>query len=140
MSTNKFIKIVIMEDNELYNTFFTRKLQLYTDSLACDTGFVFEIISYINLSDCIKNLTEDIDIIFLDYYLMKNITASDLFKKIREICTKCKIYVVSRIIDENIINKALADGADEFIFKDKMAFMKSCNLVKRFMFNKWQFI
>ena len=124
-----------MEDNEMYNALLTKKIQLYTDSLSLDTNYVFEIFSYISLGDCIRNLREDIDIIFLDYFLVKNITALDIFKKLKETCKRCKIFIISRTQDAEIIRKALEAGVDDFIFKDKNALAYSCYLIKKTVYD-----
>jgi response regulator of citrate/malate metabolism len=136
MKDKKVMKIVVMEDNEMYNALLTKKIQLYTDSLSVDTSIEFKIFSYISLGDCIRNLKEDIDIIFLDYFLVKNITALDIFKKIKETCKHCKIFIISRTQDTDIISKAFKRGVDDFIFKDKYALAYSCYLIKKVVYDE----
>jgi response regulator RpfG family c-di-GMP phosphodiesterase len=135
MKAKKTIKIMVMEDNELYNSLLTRKLKLYTDSLTLETNLKFEINSYVSLPECLRSLKEDIDIIFMDYYLVKNITALDVYKKVKEVCKNCKLFIISRTNDTTIIREALLKGVDEFIFKDKYALAYSCYLVKRVVYN-----
>jgi response regulator of citrate/malate metabolism len=134
MKDRKKIKIVVMEDNEMYNALLTKKIQLYTDSLAVDTNYEFELSSYLSLGDCIRNLKEDLDIIFLDYFLVKNITALDILKKLKEICKHSKVFIISRTQDKNIISKAFERGVDDFIFKDKYALAYSCYLIKKVVY------
>lgn len=135
MKDRNLIKIFVMEDNEMYNSLLTKKLQLYTQTLSLDTNYTFEIFSYVSLADFIKNLQEDADIVFLDYYLVKNITALDIYNKVKETCKNCKIFIISRTRDTNIINKVFENGIDDFIFKDKYALAHSCYLVKRVVYN-----
>lgn len=135
MKDRNLIKILVMEDNEMYNSLLTKKLQLYTQTLSVDTNYTFEIFSYVSLADFIKNLDEDADIVFLDYFLVKNITALDIYNKVKETCKNCKIFIISRTRDTNIINKVFENGIDDFIFKDKYALAHSCYLVKRVVYN-----
>ncbi len=131
----KLIKILVMEDNEMYNSLLTKKLELYTKSLSVDSEYAFEIFSYVSLADCMKNLKEDIDIIFLDYYLVRNITALHILNRVKEACKHCKIYIISRTRDTEIINKAFEQGVDDFIFKGKYGLAHSCYLIKRLVYN-----
>ncbi len=135
MKDGRLIKIAVMEDNEMYNALLTKKLELYTESLALDTNYIFEISSYISLPDFLKNLQEDTDIVFLDYYLVKNITALDVLAKIKQVSKNCKVFVISRTNDTNIIHKAFENGIDDFIFKDKYALPYSCFLLKKAVYN-----
>ncbi|HVD99902.1 MAG TPA: response regulator [Cytophagaceae bacterium] len=135
MNDRKLVKILVMEDNEMYNSLLTKKLQLYTESLSLDTNFTFEINSFTSLPDFIKNLKEDADVVFLDYFLVKNITALDILTKIKQVCKKCKIFVISRTNDTEIINKIFEKGIDDFIFKDKYALAHSCFLLKKAVYN-----
>ncbi len=127
----KCIKIVVMEDNEVYNALLTQKLKLYTKSLFPDMRCGFEITSYISLASCMKNLKEDADIIFLDYFLLKNVTALDVLYKIKTKCKNCKIFIISRTRDAAIVGKAFEQGIDDFIFKGKYGLAHSCYLIKK---------
>ncbi len=75
------------------------------------------------------------DIVFMDYFLVKNITALDILSKIKEICGTCKVFIISRTTDVEIINKIFEKGIDDFIFKDKYALAHSCYLVKKAVFD-----
>ncbi|HVD96841.1 MAG TPA: response regulator [Cytophagaceae bacterium] len=120
-----------MEDNEMYNSLLTKKIELYTKSLSVDSEYTFEIFSYTSLAECMKNLGEDIDIIFLDYYLVRNVTALDILSRIKEKCKDCKVFIISRSRDTEIIHKAFEHGVDDFIFKGKYGLAHSCYLIKR---------
>ena len=132
----KLVKIVVMEDNEMYNSLLTKKLEMYTKSLSLDSDYSFEISAYVSLADCMKNLKEDIDIIFLDYFLVRNVTALDILNRIKQKCRNCKIFIISRTRDSEIINKAFEQGVDDFIFKGKYGLAHSCYLIKRTLANK----
>lgn len=132
----KLVKIVVMEDNEMYNALLTKKLEVYTKSLSWDKDYSFDISSYVSLEDCMRNLQEDVDIIFLDYFLMKNVTALDILGRIKQKCKNCKIFIISRTRDSAIINKAFEEGVDDFIFKGKYGLAHSCYLIKRTLSNR----
>jgi DNA-binding NarL/FixJ family response regulator len=135
MKDGKLIKIMVIEDNEMYNALLTKKLQQYTESLSLDTNYTFEVSSFTSLPDFIRNIKEDIDIVFMDYFLVKNITALDILAKIKQICNDCRIFVVSRTEDKDIIHKIYENGIDDFIFKDKYALAHCCFLLKKAVYN-----
>lgn len=135
MKDRKLIKIIVMEDNEMYNALLTKKLELFTESLSLDTRYDFEISSYTSLADFIKNIREDTDIIFMDYFLVKNITALDVIAKVKQVCGDCKVFIISRTNDADIIHRIYENGIDDFIFKDKYALAHSCFLLKKAVYN-----
>ena len=136
MSQQTHFKIVVMEDSEVYNALLTQKLKLYTESLSLDRNCEINVVSYIQLSEFIKNMTEDIDLLFLDYYLAKNITASDIIPKIKEVCKNCTIVIISRTYDVERVSNLIEDGVAEFIFKDHTAMDKACFIVKKTIFDR----
>lgn len=125
----KIFRIIILEDNEVYNTMLTRQLEHYSAVLGMEKNCRFEIQSYTSASDCLRNLKNDTDIAFIDYYL-DGITAADVIKEIKEKCWDCKVIIMSQAI--NIKNSSIShiEGAIDFIYKDTNALPKSCFILE----------
>ena len=124
----KVFRLMILEDNELFNDILTRQLEHYTAMLAMERNCSFEIHSYTSSNDFIRNLRNDTDIAFIDYFLENGITGSDIIKKINERCWECKIIIVSQI--RNIRTKLLSDEAVDFVFKDINALPQCCIILE----------
>jgi len=126
---NQF-KIVILEDNEFYNNILTRQIKNYTDELSKDRGYVFEIDSYTNAKDCLKNLKQDTDIAIIDYYLGESKNALDILKTVKEKCIDCKVIIISQFKNVKTYIQTLNEGAYHFIIKDQNALTKSCVVIE----------
>lgn len=126
----KPFRIVVLEDSKFYNRLFTRQLERYTDTLTMELGVKFDIRSYLHPEDFLLNLRPRTDLAFLDYFLGNGVHAETLIKRIKERCPKCKVVVISH--SRNIVISAIsiAQGAYEFIRKDKQALPRSCFLVE----------
>lgn len=133
MIAQKQIKIVVLEDSEFYNSVLTRQLENFTEEFSLLNNIHFSIQSYTHSEDCIRNLKEDVDIVFSDYYLGNSITASDILKHMKEKCSLCKFVVLSQTEDEFIIEKLLSDGAFAVLHKDKDALSKSCLVIEEIL-------
>jgi len=122
-------KIVVLEDNEFYNTMLTRQLKKFTDELGIERGYDFEIDSYTNAHDCIRNLKSETDIAILDYYLGESMNALEILQKIKEKCSHCKVIIISQFRNIKTYYQTLNQGAYHFIFKDGNALSNSCMVV-----------
>lgn len=123
-------KIILVEDDEFYNTILTRQLKKHTAELALMNGYNFEINSYIHSEDCVRNLSTDTDIAILDYYLDDNSTATKIIDIIQEKCDRCKIVIISQFKNFKTYYQTLNhSGAYHFIFKDKYALANCCSVV-----------
>lgn len=132
----KLFRIVVLEDSEFFNSLLTKQLEDYTNMLALERNCIFEIQSYTSPNDCIRNLKNNIDIAFVDYYLGNGVTGFDMLKKIREKCKDCKVVIISQV--KNIKTKAISitDGVLDFVFKDVNALPKSCFIVEEIVESK----
>ncbi|MES2567764.1 MAG: response regulator [Bacteroidota bacterium] len=128
METNAEFKIVVLEDNDFYNSLLTRQLQNYTDEISHDKGYKFDISSYTNANDCLKNIKPDTDIAFVDYYLGDN-NGLEVLKVIKHKSPNCKVVVLSRDDNMKTSVQTLSEGAYTFIYKDRDALIESCYLV-----------
>jgi CheY-like chemotaxis protein len=133
MKTAKQIKIVILEDNEFYNAVLTKQLQNFTEGISHFKKIHFDIQSFTYAQDCIRNLKEDVDIVFSDYYLGNGVTASDVLEQIKNSCIECKFVVLSQTSDEIIIQGLLNKGAFAVLHKDKDSLSKSCMVIEEIL-------
>ncbi len=130
METSNQFKIVVLEDNDFYNQLLTRQLENYTSEIAKDKGYSFDISSYTNATDFLKNLKTDTDIAFVDYYLGENKNGLEVLKIIKQKCPDCKVVVISRENNIKTSLQTLNEGAYTFIYKDQGALIESCVLVE----------
>lgn len=129
MEPNSEFKIVVLEDNDFYNSLLTRQLENYTGEIAHDKGYKFEINSYTNATDCLKNIKQDTDIAFVDFYLGESKNGLDVLKIIKQKSPNCKVVVISRENNMKTSFQTLNEGAYTFIYKDRDALIESCYLV-----------
>lgn len=125
----KTFRIVVLEDSEFFNDLLTKQLEQYTGMLAMERNCLFEIHSYTSPADFIRNLKNDTDIAFVDYYLGNGVTGLDILKKIRQKCWDCKVVILSQA--RNIKTAAISRsvGVTDFIFKDVNALPRSCFII-----------
>ena len=130
MERKKNFKILVLEDNEFYNSILTMQIQHFTQIFSSENDCKFEIESYTSVNDCMRNLKEDTDIAFLDYYLGYGITATDVSQKIKRTCKNCCVVIISR--SKGFISnlKVFREGALEFIQKDAHTFSKICHIIE----------
>lgn len=126
----KVFRIAILEDNEFFNDMLTRQIEDFTAILAMEKNCRFEISSYTSPNDFIRNLKNDTDIVFVDYYLGNGVTGSDMIKKIRERCWDCKVVVVSQVRNIKTISIPLKDETIDFVFKDTNALPNCCFILE----------
>jgi DNA-binding NtrC family response regulator len=129
MSSNPF-KIVVLEDNEFYNTLLSRQLENYTSAIAEDKGYDIEIQSYTNPSDCIRNIKEDTDVAIVDYYLGDNKNGLEVLRQIKQKSPDCRVVIISQVENMKTSFETLNEGAFTFIYKDRDALMEVCHLVE----------
>ena len=94
----------------------------------------YEVISYINGTDAIKNINDDIHLWILDIMLKDDISGYDIIKEIRKINTKVPvIFTSARDKDlDKIIGLEL--GSDDYITKPyspKELVLRVNNIIKR---------
>lgn len=124
------IRIVVLDDSDFYNKLLTRQLESYTRTVSEHTNYRFSIESYVHADDCLRNLKEDTDIAFLDYYLGDGITAQDIMTEIKKKCDNCKVVIVSKAQNILTTDRTLQEGAAAFLYKlDKEALQKTCFFV-----------
>jgi DNA-binding NtrC family response regulator len=135
----KIFRIVVVEDSEFFNMVLTKQLENYVEGLALERNCKFEIQSFTSASDCMRNMDEETDIAFVDFYLGNGITAVDILEKFKQKCKDCKVIVISQVRNMKTSIMTLAKGALDFIFKDLNALAKACFLVEELVNQKLSF-
>jgi len=130
MKSPRTFKIIVLEDSDFYNNLLTRQLQNYISEMAIDKGFDFDIQSYTNVNDCLRNLRPDTDIAIVDYYLNDSKNALDILKVIKEKCDDCKVLIISKSRNIKTSDETITEGASHFIYKDQYALAQSCVIVE----------
>lgn len=126
----KLFKIIVLEDNEFFNTILTRRLKSYMDNITKGKEYSFDIESYTNANDCVRNLRVDTDIAIIDYYLGENKNALDILRIIKEKCNNCKVIIISQFKNIKTYYQTLNEGAYHFISKDSGALENSCYVIE----------
>jgi response regulator of citrate/malate metabolism len=124
-------KIVVLDDNSFYNRILTKRIKSYAEmlSVAFAKDFQFDIHSYTNAQDCIKDLEPDTDLLFLDYFLDNKINAPDLLQTIKKNCADCKLVIISQAKNIGTVLQLVAPNPVDFIYKDEEALSKSCMIL-----------
>ena len=130
MDKRKKFNILVVEDNEFYNSMLTKQLDNRARRMKEFEDYIFEIHSYTSVKDCLRNLKADTNIAFLDYYLGEGITALDVMKVLKKKCDQCKVVVFSRTENEMITKQIIEGGALEFLAKNKNAFLESGHILE----------
>lgn len=135
----KIFRIVVVEDSEFFNSILTRQLQNYVDALALEMNCKFEIQSFTSAHDCLRNMNEETDLAFVDFFLGNGVTAVDMLEKFKQKCKDCKVIVISQVRNMRTSILTITKGALDFIFKDVNALPRACFLVEELANQKMAF-
>jgi DNA-binding NtrC family response regulator len=113
------VKIAVVDDSDFFNNILTRQLTDYTKKLSMDNNLHYEIHSFVHADDFLRNLSANFDVIILDFFLGKGITAQHLMKNIFEQCHNSKVAIVSQTKNVHTSLVSLRKGAIAFIKKDR---------------------
>ena len=132
----KEFKIMVLEDSEFFNSVLTRTISNYLEILSQEKGFEYDVQSFTTVKDFLRNLKEDTDIVFIDYYLGGGLTAPEVISWMKKICDGCKIIVVSQSNDGSLKQKVYSEGAAEFITKSKESLFRACIVLEEIIYEK----
>ncbi len=102
------LRIHIVDDDKLYNSFLSHLLSLNPDNI---------VESYLTGANLLKNLYKNPEIIILDYHL-PDFNGSSLLQKISENNPEIAVVVVSGQEDISTAIKLLKEGAADYIVKN----------------------
>lgn len=105
------LKLFLVEDNEVYAKMAQHHLSLNPDN---------EVTVYKSGKDCIDNLYQNPDVIYLDYSLPQ-MSGIEILKKIKQTRPEIPIIVVSGQEDVSTAVELLKEGAYDYIVKDENA-------------------
>ena len=134
MKSKNTFRILVLEDSELFNQLLTNQLKWYVGEISYREGVNLEINSYKTAEECLANLTNEVDLAFVDYYLDEGKTAMDVIGKIRETNLDCRIFIVSQ-------TKEVKSHVDllrpiEFLYKDHYSLPRICFITEEIMNEK----
>lgn len=121
---NKAFKIFVVEDNDWYNRLLVHNLELNPD---------YEVVSFFNGKDCLMGLSENPDIITLDYRL-PDMTGFDVLQKIKQMNEDIEVILISEQDEIEVVVELLKHGAYDYIVKSndiKERLLNAVNNLKR---------
>ena len=107
MDTGKPFKIFVVEDDDWYNRLLVHNLSLIPE---------YEIESYTTGKDCIKNLSQEPDVVTLDYRL-PDMKGLEVLKEIKAINDDIQVILISEQDDIEVVVELLRYGAYDYIVK-----------------------
>jgi DNA-binding NtrC family response regulator len=107
MDTGKPFKIFVVEDDDWYNRLLVHNLSLIPE---------YEIESYTTGKDCIKNLSQEPDVVTLDYRL-PDMKGLEVLKEIKAINEDIQVILISEQDDIEVVVELLRHGAYDYIVK-----------------------
>jgi response regulator of citrate/malate metabolism len=122
MQTTKSIRLVIVEDDLYYNRLLTKYVQTICNSHVYP-DLKFEIVTYTNADECIRELDDNTDIMILDYYLTKEgdteiLNGGDVLEQVNKHCSNCKVILISAMTNAHIAVDLMRHGVYEYIDKN----------------------
>lgn len=105
--TEKTFKIFVVEDNEWYNKLLVHHLSLNPD---------YEVESFYNAGDFLKELNKAPDVVTLDYRL-PDMLGMDVLKRIKQENEDIQVILVSEQEDIQVVVELLKHGAYDYIVK-----------------------
>lgn len=127
MEKQRQLKIALVEDSDFFNTVMTKSITNHADEITFNNhDILIEVKSYTHATDFIKELDEDLDLVFLDYYLDNGYNGQQVIKLIKQKCRNCKIIVMSQNRNKETVLETAKNGATEFIDKDNYTFTRAC--------------
>lgn len=103
----KTFKIFVVEDNEWYNKLLVHHLSLNPD---------YEVESFFNAGDFLKELNKVPDVVTLDYRL-PDMLGMDVLKRIKEENEDIQVILISEQDDIEVVVELLKHGAYDYIVK-----------------------
>lgn len=120
--TKQTVNIVLVEDNQYYNRLLTK----YVKTICSGSFFKsydFNVISYFSAHEAIEELSDDWNILVLDYFLFNSeepdiLTGADVMKEVSIHCPDCKIIIMSGMRDKTKIMKLKESGIYAYVDKN----------------------
>jgi DNA-binding NtrC family response regulator len=133
---NNNITILIMEDNEYFNTLLAHELDIYVRDLQIIRNFKYEIVKFTDVKKCIQAIKENkFDqsriIAFVDYYLGDGINGAMILKKLITLNPENKVIMMSQTQNSKLSSESKSMGAFEFVFKNNDAPFKCCLVLEQ---------
>ena len=130
MKTEKKAKVFLVDDDSIFLKVLETQFQEKTKH---------EVKTFSNGEDCLKNLEEKPDIIFLDYYLNPsdpNQTGLKILDKIKKVDSKINVVMLSSQDSIEVAVNCLKHEAFDYIVKSEAAFMRAQKAIQLVSYQK----
>ncbi|WP_321289415.1 sigma-54 dependent transcriptional regulator [uncultured Sunxiuqinia sp.] len=127
MDTGKPFKIFVVEDDDWYNRLLVHNLSLIPE---------YEIESYTTGKDCIKNLSQEPDVVTLDYRL-PDMKGLEVLKEIKAINEDIQVILISEQDDIEVVVELLRHGAYDYIVKSSDVKERLLNTINNIRKGSW---
>lgn len=122
MEKLQHFKILIIEDDEFYNKLLSKYINVVLSELSATSRFTFELVSFSNYNDCVRNFDDKTSLVITDYYLENSRNASYFLNFVKKRLSSCKVVVISRQKNAQTAFGTRLDGAYDFFPKDETIF------------------
>lgn len=126
-----YFKIYLVDDDEIYLSALEQKIKENSVSK-------IKIEKFINGEDCLKGLSENPNLIVLDYFLskqLKGINGLDILRKIKRSNKDLKVIMLSGQDQMNVAINSIKYGAYDYIVKNETSFIKIQNSINNIIHN-----
>lgn len=113
------LKIAVLDDSDFYNKIITKQIESYGEKLYLEKGMQCQIQSFVHADDFVRNITQNFDVVVLDYFLGNGITGYQLIDMILLNSDKANIAIVSQTKNIHTSHITVSKGARAFFKKDK---------------------
>lgn len=127
MNRTKKLKIFIVDDDVMY-------LKILKNQFENNTPH--EITALTTSEDCYRKLSEEPDIIFLDYYLSREDNAIKILEEIKEISPSTEVVILSGQDSIEVAVNCMKHGAFDYIVKNETSFMRAEKVIINWMHYK----
>lgn len=131
MKNQAHFKIAIVEDNDFYRKLLKGQIQNYFEGYRGMRSDDLAVKTYTNGSDFLENLTDEVDVVVMDFHLQHGENAIKILHKIRDRSSlKCKVLIISSNPYIDLYYQTAKLGVSDFVYKDVDAPVRCCRIIE----------
>jgi CheY-like chemotaxis protein len=135
----KTINVLVMEDNEYYNSLLTKALKQSIHTLQPTEKYKLVLHSFTNSLECIRkikssDLVKNDTIAFVDYYMNNGVNGAHIIKLLKEQNNDTMVILLSH--SRAVAEKSKLNNHNFFVSKDSSAPALCCLYLEQFIENK----
>lgn len=136
----QIINVLVIEDNEYYNTMLSNTIQQSVNSLVFKGKYQLVLRSFTDANEYIKKIkSKELEcnntIVFVDYYLGDGINAAHIIKLLKEFSCDTMVILLSQ--SKSVKEKNIKIPYDYFVVKDNFAPALCSLYLQQFIENKF---